>query len=311
MEHLKKIMPTVLRTSMIDLYDNTGKEESNFFPLLNYTAMEILGVSGTKACERNAMDWINENLDYVIKPSFPSSFSNCTNTDFVVLPIIKEGKVRTITLGNSTKLTLGNATKFKGKVLGMSLVMHYLKNGKSDTRLLTGFSSQIMRSLDFILSDTFGEIISNLKKELDAFPSLKQVLRSAKEYKAPNIAAKAAPFILFPEEFDPARAMPFSVLSDAVRKRYGDDIIFPLIPDSSFFFNGEAYICHYNALNGTCTIFNENLIMGLPYTDVLMAKEVDEFAFRNLVRGYKSVIDYMRGLLDSLEAHRNNLLKLL
>ena len=91
-EHLRKLRPTPLRTSMIDLYDNTGGEESKFFPLLNYTAMEILGVSGTKACERKAVEWINDNLDYIITPSITPSFQTCVDTDFTVLPIIKKGK---------------------------------------------------------------------------------------------------------------------------------------------------------------------------------------------------------------------------
>ena len=240
-EYLRKLTPTTLRTSMIDIYDNTGKEESKFFPLLNYTATEILGVSSTKACERKAVEWINENLDYIITPSIPPSFPNCVDTDFTVLPIIKKGKAEDCTIN------LGSSTKFNGIVLGMSLIMYHDKNATTVVRRLNGFSS---------------------------------------------------------------KAMPFSSLSDFIRKRYGDDIVFPLIHVSGFLFDGEAYICHYNARNGSCNLFNGNSIMGIQNTNTLTVKEADENVFRDLIHGYRSVIDYMRELLDSMEAQRNSLLNL-
>lgn len=305
MEYLRKIPPTPLRTSMIDLYDNTGGEESKFFPLLNYTAKELLCVSGTKACERKAAEWIHENLDYIINPFTPPSFPHCVDTDFNVLPIIKKEKVEDCTVH------IGNTTKFNGNVLGMSLIMYYSKNDTGVVRQLCGISSKVMLSVCFILSDAFGEILSYMKKGLDSFPSLKHVLRAVKEYKAPNIALRAMPFSFLSEEYnEPNKPMPFSALSDVIRKRYGDDIIFPLIHVSSYIFDGEAYICHYNAKNGACTLFNENHIIDVPQTDSLKVKEVDENVFRDLMHGYRSVMDYMREMLDSMEAQRNNLLNL-
>ena len=304
-EHLRKLTPTTLRTSMIDIYDNTGKEESKFFPLLNYTATEILGVSSTKACERKAVEWVNDNLDYIITPSIPPSFPNCVDTDFTVLPIIKKGKAEDCTIN------LGSSTKFNGIVLGMSLIMYHDKNATTVVRRLNGFSSKAMLSVCFILSDTFRDILSNMKKALDSFPSLKHVLRSSKEYKTPNIALRAMPFSFLSEEYkEPNKAMPFSSLSDFIRKRYGDDIVFPLIHVSGFLFDGEAYICHYNARNGSCNLFNGNSIMGIQNTNTLTVKEADENVFRDLIRGYRSVMDHMREMLDSMEAQRNNLLNL-
>ena len=305
MEYLRKLLPTPLRTSMIDLYDNTGREESKFFPLLNYAAMEILGVSSTKACERNAVEWINENLDYIITPSIPPSFQTRVDTDFTVFPIIKKEKVEDCTIN------LGSSTKFNGNVLGMSLIMYYNKNATAVVRQLSGFSSTVMFSTCFILSDTFREMLSYMKKGLGSFPSLKRVLRSSKEYKAPNIALRAMPFSFLSEECkEPNKPMPFSALSDVIRKRYGDDIIFPLIHVSSYIFDGEAYICHYNAKNGACTLFNGNSIMGIQNTNTLTVKEADENVFRDLIHGYRSMMGHMRKMLDSMEAQRNNLLNL-
>ena len=48
---------------IIGLYKRTGKDNSKFFPLLNYAAMRILPIYEEEQ-EKAALEWIGENISY-------------------------------------------------------------------------------------------------------------------------------------------------------------------------------------------------------------------------------------------------------
>ena len=61
---------SVSAIDIISLYKRTGKDNSKFFPLLNYAAMRILPVYEEEQ-ERAALEWIGENIDHFIFPVRP------------------------------------------------------------------------------------------------------------------------------------------------------------------------------------------------------------------------------------------------
>ena len=284
-ECLKEKIFSSFRQDLIDLYDNTGKEESKFFPILNYSAMRVLLARDYDGCTQRAMEWINDNLEYIIAPASP----NNVNSVLSVSSVLKQSAIEGGFISHGKFTTIG------WRFTDMHLLMEVSSTDMGSSRRLIDVWHSVLMSVEYALSDVFGETLSNRKKELDAFPSMKRVLRLVKEYKKPNILKAQAPIIL---------------MIDKIRKRCDDDIIFPVMPYGHFYFERKACLCHYNAHSGLCTLFNKSKIARFNDLRALLVTEVDESAARNLLQEYKEGVGHLKGLIENMERQRNAFLNM-
>lgn len=282
-ERLRKLIYAPIRQGVIDLYDNTGREESKFFPILDYAAMRMLLAEDNDGCEQRAAEWINDNLEYLIIPASP----NVVNTNIAVSTIFRQGTVE------GSLIKFGSFINLGWQLSGISVIMEVCSADLEGTRRLTDVWPTVLLSLNYTMSDVFEKTLSKRKKELDTFPSMKCVLRSIKEYTAPN---------RFKVE------VPLMVLIDEIHERCGNDIILPIMPRSHFYFGGKACLCHCNKDSGLCTLFRKGMIARLPDTWTLTATEADEITARSLLQEFKDSVDRMKGILENMERCRNTLL---
>ena len=284
-ECLKEKIFSSFRQDLIDLYDNTGKEKSKFFPLLNYSAMRTLLARDNDGCTQRAKEWINDNLEYIIAPASP----NKVNSNFTVSSVLKQSDIE------GGFISHGNFTNIGWRFTDMSLIMETNSYDIVNTQRLIDVWHSVLMSVEYIISDIFGETLSNRKKELDTFPSMKRVLRLVKEYKKPNIFKTQVPIIL---------------MVDKISKRCDDDIIFPVTPYGHFHFGRKACLCHYNANSGSCTLFSKTTIARFTDLHALLVTEVDESAVRNLLQEYKEGVGHLKGVFENVERQRNSFLNI-
>ena len=112
-EHLRKLIYAPIRHDVIDLYDNTGKEESKFFPLLNYAAMRMLLAEDNDGCTQRAAEWINDNVECLIIPASPS----IVNANFAVSTVLRQDTV------DSSIIKFGKSTIIGWQFGGMTSIM--------------------------------------------------------------------------------------------------------------------------------------------------------------------------------------------
>ena len=282
-EYLKKFYYAPLRQSMIDLYDNTGKEESKFFPLLNYAAMRMLLVEDWDGCTQRAAEWINDNVECLITPASP----NIVNANFAVSTVLRQGTI------DESIIKLGQYTNIGWQFANMSLIMETNKVVIGPTRRLTDIWPTVLLSVEYAMSDVFGKTLSNRKKDLDTFPSMKRVLRSIKEYTEPNHFKAPVPLM---------------ALIDEIRKQCDNDIISPIIPLDNLYLGGKACLCHYNTDSDLCTLFRKDMIARPDDMWTLSILEADGIMARNLLQEFNDGVNHIKGVIENVERHRNALL---
>ena len=282
-EYLRKLYYAPLRQGVIDLYDNTGKEESKFFPLLNYAAMRMLLVEDWDGCTQRAAEWINDNVECLIIPASPS----IVNANFAVSTVLRQDTV------DSSIIKFGKSTIIGWQFGGMTSIMETNSVDIGANRRFIDIWPTVLLSVEYAMSDIFDKTLSNRKKELDTFPSMKRVLRSIKEYTAPNHFKTA---------------VPLTVLIDEIRQRCGNDIIFPIIPLNNPYLGGKACLCHYNADSDSCTLFRKDIIARLNNMWALSIIEADEIMARKLLQEFNDGVNHIKGLIENMERNRNALL---
>ena len=282
-EYLRKLYYAPLRQGVIDLYDNTGKEESKFFPLLNYAAMRMLLVEDWDGCTQRAAEWINDNVECLIIPASPS----IVNANFAVSTVLRQDTV------DSSIIKFGKSTIIGWQFGGMTSIMETNSVDIGTNRRFIDIWPTVLLSVEYAISDIFGKTLSNRKKELDTFPSMKRVLRSIKEYTVPNHFKAAVPLM---------------VLIDEIRQRCGNDIIFPIIPLNNPYLGGKACLCHYNADSDSCTLFRKDIIARLNNMWALSIIEADEIMARKLLQEFNDGVNHIKGLIENMERNRNALL---
>lgn len=282
-EYLRKLYYAPLRQGVIDLYDNTGKEESKFFPLLNYAAMRMLLVEDWDGCTQRAAEWINDNVECLIIPASPST----VNANFAVSTVLRQDTV------DSSIIKFGKSTIIGWQFGGMTSIMETNSVDIGTNRRFIDIWPTVLLSVEYTISDIFGKTLSNRKKELDTFPSMKRVLRSIKEYTVPNHFKAAVPLM---------------VLIDEIRQRCGNDIIFPIIPLNNPYLGGKACLCHYNADSDFCTLFRKDIIARLNNMWALSIIEADEIMARKLLQEFNDGVNHIKGLIENMERNRNALL---
>ena len=284
-EYLRKLYYAPLRQGVIDLYDNTGKEESKFFPLLNYAAMRMLLVEDWDGCMQRAAEWINDNVECLIIPASPS----IVNANFAVSTVLRQDTV------DSSIIKFGKSTIIGWQFGGMTSIMETNSVDIGANRRFIDIWPTVLLSVEYAMSDIFGKTLSNRKKELDTFPSMKRVLRSIKEYTVPNHFKEAVPLM---------------VLIDEIRQRCGNDIIFPIIPLNNPYLGGKACLCHYNADSDSCTLFRKDIIARLNNMWALSIIEADEIMARKLLQEFNDGVNHIKGLIENMERNRNALLSM-
>ena len=282
-EHLRKLIYAPIRHDVIDLYDNTGKEESKFFPLLNYAAMRMLLAEDNDGCTQRAAEWINDNVECLIMPASPS----IVNANFAVSTVLRQDTV------DSSIIKFGKSTNIGWQFGGMTLIMESDCVDIGANRRFIDIWPTVLLSVEYAMSDIFGKTLSNRKKELDTFTSMKRVLRSIKEYAVPNHFKEAVPLM---------------VLIDEIRQRCGNDIIFPIIPLNNPYLGGKACLCHYNADSDFCTLFRKDIIARLNNMWALSIIEADEIMARKLLQEFNDGVNHIKGLIENMERNRNALL---
>ena len=282
-EYLRKLYYAPLRQGVIDLYDNTGKEESKFFPLLNYAAMRMLLVEDWDGCTQRAAEWINDDVECLIIPAAPS----IVNANFAVSTVLRQDTV------DSSIIKFGKSTIIGWQFGGMASIMETNSVDIGANRRFIDIWPTVLLSVEYTISDIFGKTLSNRKKELDTFPSMKRVLRSIKEYTVPNHFKEAVPLM---------------VLIDEIRQRCGNDIIFPIIPLNNPYLGGKACLCHYNADSDSCTLFRKDIIARLNNMWALSIIEADEIMARKLLQEFNDGVNHIKGLIENMERNRNALL---
>ena len=282
-EYLRKLYYAPLRQGVIDLYDNTGKEESKFFPILDYAAMRMLPAEDNDGCEQRAAEWINDNVECLIIPASPS----IVNANFAVSTVLRQDTV------DSSIIKFGKSTIIGWQFGGMTSIMETNSVDIGANRRFIDIWPTVLLSVEYAMSDIFGKTLSNRKKELDTFPSMKRVLRSIKEYTVPNHFKEAVPLM---------------VLIDEIRQRCGNDIIFPIIPLNNPYLGGKACLCHYNADSDSCTLFRKDIIARLNNMWALSIIEADEIMARKLLQEFNDGVNHIKGLIENMERNRNALL---
>ena len=282
-EHLRKLIYAPIRHDVIDLYDNTGKEESKFFPLLNYAAMRMLLAEDNDGCTQRAAEWINDNVECLIIPASPS----IVNANFAVSTVLRQDTV------DSSIIKFGKSTIIGWQFGGMTSIMETNSVDIGANRRFIDIWPTVLLSVEYAMSDIFGKTLSNRKKELDTFPSMKRVLRSIKEYTVPNHFKEAVPLM---------------VLIDEIRQRCDNDIIFPIIPLNNPYLGGKACLCHYNADSDFCTLFRKDIIARLNNMWALSIIEADEIMARKLLQEFNDGVNHIKGLIENMERNRNALL---
>ena len=282
-EYLRKLYYAPLRQGVIDLYDSTGREESKFFPILNYAAMRMLLVEDWDGCTQRAAEWINDNVECLIIPASPS----IVNANFAVSTVLRQDTV------DSSIIKFGKSTIIGWQFGGMTSIMEINSVDIGANRRFIDVWPTVLLSVEYTMSDIFGKTLSNRKKELDTFPSIKRVLRSIKEYTVPNHFKAAVPLM---------------VLIDEIRQRCGNDIIFPIIPLNNPYLGGKACLCHYNADSDFCTLFRKDIIARLNNMWALSIIEADEIMARKLLQEFNDGVNHIKGLIENMERNRNALL---
>lgn len=282
-EHLRKLIYAPIRHDVIDLYDSTGREESKFFPILDYAAMRMMLAEDNDGCEQRAAEWINDNVECLIIPASPS----IVNANFAVSTVLRQDTV------DSSIIKFGKSTIIGWQFGGMTSIMETNSVDIGANRRFIDIWPTVLLSVEYAMSDVFGKTLSNRKKELDTFPSMKRVLRSIKEYTVPNHFKEAVPLM---------------VLIDEIRQRCGNDIIFPIIPLNNPYLGGKACLCHYNADSDSCTLFRKDIIARLNNMWALSIIEADEIMARKLLQEFNDGVNHIKGLIENMERNRNALL---
>ena len=278
-----------MQRAICKIYYDTGKENSKFFPLLNYAAVKsCCGGTAYKEYEKSALKWVNDNLE-------------CMTVYLAGLQ--KNGYCSSLLYGEENlqegRLHCGDSIIF-GKDEGDMKRIMMVNNRNRDYRYYFTLSicwNVIIESVALMLQGSFQEALETNKRYVKTFmEDMKNVQRSIKDRKALNIDG-TLPLWRFIERHGEYET--------------GGSVIFPCIPYGPVFFDEELFICKYDRVEKRCTLFNKEKIMSFSSVSGLTCKEVGhEAAVYDLLDEYRRGVDYLNSFTDTIEKQRKRWLEL-
>lgn len=283
------LWPSPSQKAICEIYDSTGKEDSKFFPLLNYAAIKSRSVGAIHNEYKDAaMKWITDNLECTV-----TLLTGLEKDGYCSTLIYADGKPYKNYLHCSSSIILGRVAKSLTRV--MSLNDGY---SASYCNIPLGYHwGVIVKSVALMLRDSFQAVLEKNKRYMDEFMEDKKIVqRSIKDRKIFGVKGKL-PLCEFIEQHGKYEA--------------GNSVIFPCIPYGPVFFDEVPFICKYDRSNMTCTFFSREKIMSFSNIDGLTCKEIkNEASVYDLLGEYKFGVEYMGNFVDTMERQRKRLLEL-
>ena len=278
-----------MQRAICKIYYNTGRADSNFFPLLNYAAAKSYCVGiDCKEYEKAALKWIDGNLECtVITVTGAQKDGYCSTR---VEEVDKSHKGR-FYCGDS--ILFGKASKDATRIMMTDDRYHNYHSYFA----LGVYWFNIIESIALMLKDDFQEALEPSKRYVKEFTDdMKNVQRSIKDRKVLGING----------------ALPLWMLIERYGKfETGNNIIFPCIPYGPTFTFNEPFICKYERGKRRYTFFNSRKIMRFTSANGFICKEIGhEASVYDLLNEYRRGVEYLGGFIDTIEKQRKRWLEL-
>ena len=266
---------------VLSIYHETGRENSKFFPLLNYAARELLGLAMKPhdAIEDAALRWVNDNMGCILRHDYRGIKNGFT------VDLIDENKGVTGNYIHSKNCIFFNKTLD----LQTRMVMHDCNyNGYVSKSILRANYPHIVNSIMTLMSEDFRDALASLNSEIGALHDEGHVMRLIKE----SATLKTC-------------ETKMGLLSDIIREHLREDdsheIVFSLL------FCGEPYICHCHRESCKCTLFNSHNITAI--TDMSGLYGIETNVPTALMRQHVEGIRLAKKVLCDVERQRDNFIR--
>lgn len=225
-------------------YYNTGKENSKFFPVLNYAAAKIMSVSvfESEECKLEAMKWVNDNISCSIMSYLPVSLAN---TSVFITKFFE----------NSDDCIKQNLVHTCGKMMftshddlfGRTTVMQPMDSPEGDTHISITICD-IINSIAYMASGLFDEHLSKIEAKVNRIPNKSVMLRLLKE----QITCGKHDSLL--------GLQLTSVITDLQNSKSKNTYLFPL--KSIDLLEGPSF-CVYNSADDECILFKDDSVYNI------------------------------------------------
>lgn len=284
-EFRNRIPLPLLAKEIMFVYSITGKENSKFFPLLNYAAMRILNgeEEHDTSYEKAALECVRDNMRYIVM---------CRNSNFANgFVAVKIEDVEAVAGGKiilSENISLGFKTPKTREDL---MCAPRLVTRNESNIAIPWFYICFVMSVTYMLSKPLGEALERLKGKMELFPSTKRVMRMMKEYKFSGNNK-------------------FRSLRKMIDDLHGSgDVIFPIATRENYSILDDYYICRFDTASEMCWLFNERNIAKLYDVNEMYATELDGRRSLDIMHRYVDGINKMKQTICAIESQRKDFLE--